>query len=132
MPATMTMDRSGNIAMFPPAAQPKGKPVLVQIAVGVWIDPISRRDINPHSRWLLLDERGIASLGMTPHQACTLLRLGEAKFVRIAEITPKLRLLDIDSWDRHIATVTSDDLFWLRPENRARWQRVTGRGKGNV
>lgn len=87
---------------------------LIQAAPGIFVDPIKRHELAlaPDVEWERLDDAGMKRIGMSDQQENSLLRLAEAGFITIARVTPRLLLLNMQSWREHIARVANDPWFW--------------------
>jgi hypothetical protein len=90
---------------------------LVQIAPGVFVDKSIRRQISQNRKVMLLDEAGYRALGLTEKQRNSLWRLCEAGMLKIYPVTPRVRLLDMQSWNEHMERLESDPWFWDDPAN---------------
>jgi hypothetical protein len=95
---------------------------LITVAPGVFIDPLIRRDIDPAEQYILLDATGLRRLGLTGAQEKLLLRLEYAGLIKTHKITPRRRLLNLSSWQRHLEAVDADPDYWDHPERRRRWR----------
>ena len=84
---------------------------VVQIAPGVWVDP-ARIAIPVERKYLLLDDRGYAEIGLTVKQQKTLSRLFESGRIVLYIITPRVWLLDLTSWRKHLELVAADPWYW--------------------
>lgn len=107
----------------------EGKNVrVVQIAPGLYVDR-SKHPAIPRSNWLHLDDAGYRSLGLSREHRNTVDRLYLAGKIRLARIRPRVTLLDMDSWKKHIEECVADPWYWDRPENlrayRGRSAKVT-------
>lgn len=101
---------------------------FLQVGPGIYVDPVERADIKPGNRmWILLNDAGMASLGLTPAQYDTVFRLGEAGFIIISNWAPRLWVLDRGSWDAHLARTAEDPFFW---DNRERMRKYRATYKG--
>ena len=96
--------------------------VLLSVAPGVYINPLEREDFDPESEYVLLDEKGLRSLGVGPEQCKTLARLDHCGLIKIHSITPRRRLLDLATWRAHLEAVREDPEFWEKPHMRRRWR----------
>jgi hypothetical protein len=99
-----------------------GKPTLVTIAPGIYIDPLMRREIDITQQYILLDAAGLRSLGLSSSQEKLIRRLEYAGCITIFRIAPRRRLLSLQSWNAHIDAVAGDPDFWDKPENKRRWR----------
>lgn len=91
--------------------------VLVRVAPGIYIDPTQRTDAYPGQHWLLLDRKGYEQLGIAgfgENKWETMRRLWEAGLIRLSLISPKLALLDLDSWKAHLRRCEEDPWLWDR------------------
>jgi hypothetical protein len=95
---------------------------LITVAPGVFIDPLIRREIDPAEQYILLDAAGLKKLGLTSSQEKLLLRLEHAGLINTHKITPRRRLLNLSSWQRHLDAVDADPDFWENPDRRRRWR----------
>ena len=95
---------------------------LIAICPGIYIDPLQRKDLDPAEDYVLLDAAGLRRLGLTPAQDKLLRRLEYAGLITCHQITPRRRLLKLDTWRRHLANVDADPEYWEKPENRRRWR----------
>ena len=84
---------------------------LIQIAPGLWIDP-ARITLPVDRKYLLLDKRGYAEIGLTIKQQKTLSRLFQAGWITLYTVTPRVWLLDLPSWRKHLETVSADPWWW--------------------
>lgn len=92
------------------------KPSLIQVGTGIYIDPVERLKLVG-KRWVLLDERGYKQLGVDgfgPSQRDSMRRLSVEGFIRISVITPRVWLLDVESWLRHLDRCANAPWFWDR------------------
>jgi len=96
--------------------------VLIELAPGIWIDPLKRQDLSPRQEWVLLDQKGLARLGLGQSQMKLLERLDHAGRIEVFKITPRRKLLKLSSWRDHLEGVRSDPELWERPEMRRRWR----------
>lgn len=90
---------------------------VIRVAPGIYIDPTQRGEVGPGRRWLLLDKKGYEQLGISGFcegKRNTMRRLWEAGLIRVSLISPKLYLLDMDSWESHIRRCEEDPWLWDR------------------
>lgn len=131
----------------------KTAPVMVRIAPGKngWVPRdgltpdkycLARWTCNPEGayslvpiggRYVRLTEDLAAELGFRDlgrHRKYeTLVRLARAGYVDLVQITPGVRLLDIDSWFRHLTDCMSNPDMWEEgTEDRACYLKVNGLG----
>lgn len=100
-----------------------GRPPLIEVAPGIYINPVIRVEMARASSLLLLDKRGLAQIGLTPSQFKSLRRLYEAGYIKMFCVTPRVAMLDVETWQRHIARVAGDPWFWEREgEHLARYR----------
>jgi hypothetical protein len=52
----------------------------------------------------------------------TILRLEHAGCIRLTRLAPRRYMLDLDSWDKHLAAVRQDPDFWSRADIKRRWK----------
>lgn len=97
-------------------------PELVSVAPGVYVDPAVHADIKPGQGYVMLDSRGLAKLGLSTCQDKTIRRLAHAGMIDLYPISPRCRLLKLDTWEKHLKSVSTDPDFWDRPINRKRWR----------
>lgn len=89
------------------------KPILIQVAPGVWVDP-TRHQFHAQRKYILLDGLGYRQLGLAD-SACSpwpiMRRLWIAGKIKIHQISPRCALLDLESWNRHLEACSDPD-FW--------------------
>ena len=100
---------------------------LVCVGPGVFVDPLVRADLardaeGAERQWLLLDDKGLRMLGLGPTQMRTLDRLAHAGLIELYAISPRRKMLKLESWTAHLRRVAEDPEFWERPEMRRRWR----------
>lgn len=95
---------------------------LITIAPGIYIDPLQRTELEPEGKYVLLDAQGLRSLGLTPAQERMLLRLDRAEMIKIHQLTPRRRLLNLSTWQQHLRNVDEDPEFWRKHDNLRRWR----------
>lgn len=85
----------------------------VQVAPGIWVDTLQHKvSVEKNKRLMLLDKKGWDLLGLTPRHERTLRRLHESGFIAIVQLSPRVWLLDVDSWEKHMDKVIEDPWFW--------------------
>jgi len=89
---------------------------LVQIAPGIFVDP-KRVTLDQERHFLLLDADGYKALGLRKGNGKSLLRLFECGKIKLHRITPRLSLLDLDSWREHMQQVGEDPWYWENTKN---------------
>ena len=100
-----------------------GQGTLVKVAPGVYLNPFERRDIEPGEHgYVLLDDKGLARLGLSATQSKTLQRLDHCGLIKLYQITPRRKLLLLSSWEEHLKQVREDPEFWERPAMRRKWR----------
>ena len=90
---------------------------LLRVAPGIYIDPTQRTEVYPGQSWMLLDKKGYEQLGIAgfgENKWETMRRLWEAGLIKLSLISPKLALLDLDSWKEHIRRCEEDPWIWDR------------------
>lgn len=95
---------------------------LRQIAPGVYVDERVVQ-LDRERRWLLLDDAGLAEIGLTRKQYWTLTRLAEAGMIKLYRVSPRVALMDLGTWWKHMEAVGEDPWFW---EDRKRIQAYRG------
>lgn len=100
------------------------KPGLLEVSPGLFVDPTVRRECANGSGWVLLDPKGMQQLGLPWNQRRQLWRLNEAGFIRMAIYTPKMALLELQSWREHLVRV-QDPWFWDKDGANLRKYRGT-------
>jgi hypothetical protein len=95
---------------------------LAQMAPGVWVDP-NRVKVDSERKWLLLDASGYMALGLSRDKQKSIYRLFECGRIKLHRITPRLTLLDLESWEAHLQMVHDDPWYW---ENRRNLEAYRG------
>jgi hypothetical protein len=95
---------------------------LITIAPGVYVDPLLRTDLDPEEKYVLLDAHGLKRLGLSAAQERLLLRLDFAGLIKLHQITPRRRLLNLSTWQQHLRNVDEDPEYWKKAENLRRWR----------
>jgi hypothetical protein len=95
---------------------------LVQIAPGVHVDTTVVR-IDPARKYLLMDVDGYTQIGLNPDQRNTLSRLYQAGQITLYQVSPRVVLLDLESWHAHLKRVAEDPWYW---EDRRRLNTYRG------
>jgi hypothetical protein len=86
------------------------------------VDPLLRGDIDHKDKYVLLDAHGLRQLGLTPSQERLLLRLDRAGLIKVHQLTPRRRLLNLSTWHQHLRNVDEDPEFWRKHDNLRRWR----------
>lgn len=97
---------------------------LIQVAPGIYIDPVERRDMQGKAMpsYEVLDDVGLARICLRRSQMRTLLRLEHAGCIRLIKFAPRRFLIDLDSWQQHLKACQSNPEFWERPEMQRRYK----------
>ena len=101
---------------------------VVQIAPGLYVD----RAVHPaiqRGRWMHLDEEGYRKIGVNLKQRNSLQRLYEAGFLRMAKVSPRIVLLDMESWDKHVQACAADPWLWDDADNLAAYRGTYGKAE---
>jgi hypothetical protein len=95
---------------------------LITIAPGVFIDPLQRTELDPQDQYVLLDAHGLRRLGLSASQEKLLLRLDYAGLIKLHQITPRRRLLNLSTWQQHLRNVDEDPDYWKKTDTLRRWR----------
>jgi len=95
---------------------------LMKIAPGLYLDPIERKDLKANQEYVLLDDHGLAKLGLGKEQSKTLDRLAYCGCITVCKITPRRKLMLLASWMQHLEAVQQDPEYWEKAEMRRKWR----------
>jgi hypothetical protein len=99
---------------------------VVQIAPGLYVDRAKHPSIQ-RGRWMHLDDAGYRAIGVTVKQRNSLERLYEAGMIRMSKVSPRIVLLDLDSWEKHVQLCADDPWYWDAEKNLNAYRGTYGK-----